>query len=165
MEDNFDLRLLDPKGLTLFMQGGLLRLTHEEDRSYLRVMVVRAYPLSDPNHYWGLLDGDGKDIGMIVSPDELASDSRALAEQELEKRYFVPIVEKVIEAKEDFGTTVWEVETNRGRKRYMVRGMKDNMIELSSTRIILTDVDGNRFEIPDIRLLDGKSLGLIMRGM
>ena len=165
MEDNFDLRLLDPKSLSLFMQGGLLRMTHKEDRSYLRVMVVRAYPLSDPNHYWGLLDGDGKDIGMVVNPDEFGAESRALAEQELEKRYFVPIVEKVIEAKEDFGTTVWEVETNRGRKRYMVRGMKDNMIELSATRIILTDVDGNRFEIPDIRLLDGKSLGLIMRGM
>ena len=47
----------------------------------------------------------------------------------------------------------------------MVRNLRDNIQELSSSRIIITDADGNRFEFPDTSKLDNKSLGIIMRNL
>ena len=43
--------------------------------------------------------------------------------------------------------------------------VRDNVQELSSTRLIITDVDGNRFEFPDITKLDGRSQSIIMRSL
>ncbi|HZO88014.1 MAG TPA: DUF1854 domain-containing protein [Chthonomonadaceae bacterium] len=161
----FELRIFDPKRIRLFRVAGVTRLTWENERSWTKVSVARAFPLSDPDHYMGFLDGAGKDIGLIVDPGQLDPDSRRVMEEELDKRYFVPVVERVLSVKEEFGTVYWRVETDRGEKELIVRNMRDNIQELSASRIILTDVDGNRFEFPDINKLDSRSLGIIMRNL
>jgi hypothetical protein len=163
MEDSFELRILDPQEVRLFQAGGVLRMTLGDQRSYLRVRVARAFPLSDPHHYYGLLDGAGKDIGVIVNPADLDTESRTLAEDALEKHYFVPVVKEVLSVKEDYGSIVWEVDTDRGRKTYIVRSMRDNLADLSATRVLITDVDGNRFEIPDITRLGAYAQSLVLR--
>lgn len=163
--DSFELRVLDPKQVRLFYTHGLLRLTLEEERSYLKTRIVRAFPISDPTHYYGLLDGAGKDIGMLVDPAELDSESRRIAEEALESRYFVPVVQTVYEVKDDFGSIVWDVETDRGRKTYIVRAMRDNLAEISPTRVIITDVDGNRFEIADLTRLDATAQTFILKNL
>src|SRR5579871_3925745 len=53
----FELRHLDPKKTRLFRVAGVTRLTVEGDRSWVRVAAARAFPLSDPEHYIGFLDG------------------------------------------------------------------------------------------------------------
>ena len=113
----------------------------------------------------GFLDGAGKDIGLLHDPDLLDAESRRTVDEELEKRYFVPVVERVLSVKEEYGTVYWTVETDRGEKEIVVRNLRDNLQELSSSRIIITDVDGNRFEFPDINKLDGRSHGIIMRNL
>ena len=162
---SYELRMLDPKRTRIFRVAGLTRLTIESDRSWAKVTVARAFPLSDPDHYLGFLDGGGKDIGLLVDPGPLDSESKQIVDEELEKRYFVPVVERVLSVKEEFGTVYWKVETDKGPKEIVVRNLRDNLQELSSTRVIIIDVDGNRFEIPDTNKLDGKSLGIIMRNL
>ncbi len=82
--------LLDPAKLRFLAHGPILRLTIEDDRSYLRVAILRAFPLSDPSRYLSVRDGQGKEIGLIAQPDALAAADRALVEHELERRYLVP---------------------------------------------------------------------------
>ena len=158
-----DLQILDPAAVRLFRQAGMLRMTLGDDRSYSVVTLVRAFPLSDPDRYWGLLDGAGKDIGVIVDPSQLDSGSRDVALEELEKRYFIPVIERVARTKEDYGSIVWTVQTDKGERTFTVRNMKDSIVELGGSRILLVDVDGNRYEIPDIRRLDPKSYDLVLR--
>lgn len=162
---SFELRILDPKRMKVFRHAGVTRLTLESERSWVKIIVARAFPLSDTDHYLGFLDGAGKDIGMLVDPGPLDPESRRIVDEELEKRYFVPIVERVISVKEEFGTIYWTIETDRGRKEFVARNLRDNIQELSSSRVIITDVDGNRLEFPDINKLDGKSLSIIMRSL
>lgn len=161
----FELRVFDPKRIRIFRVGGVTRLTWENERSWTKVGMARAFPLSDPDHYIGFLDGAGKDMGLIHDPSLLDPESRKVMEEELEKRYFVPLVERVLNVKEEYGTVYWTVETDRGEKEIIVRNLRDNLLELSSSRVIITDVDGNRFEFPDINKLDGKSMGIIMRNL
>jgi hypothetical protein len=162
---SYELRILDPKRTRVFRVAGVTRLTIESDRSWAKVTVARAFPLSDPDHYLGFLDGGGKDIGLLIDPGPLDSESRAVVDEELEKRYFVPVVERVLSVKEEFGTIYWRVETDRGEKEIVARNLRDNLMELSSSRVIVTDIDNNRFEFPDINKLDGRSQGIIMRNL
>lgn len=145
--------------------AGVLRLTIEGDRSWLKVEAVRAFPISDASHYIGLLDGFGKDIGVIQNPAELDEQSRALLDNELRMRYFVPIVERVTSVKEEFGSIYWEVLTDRGSARIVVRNIRDNLHEVSPGRIMITDVDGNRFEFRNIDKLDPKSQDIFVRNL
>jgi len=163
--ESFELRILDPKRMRIFREAGVPRLTLRDDRSWSKVSVARAFPLSDPDHYLGFLDGDGKDIGLLHDPGQLDPESRQIVDEELEKRYFVPVVERVLAIKEEFGTIYWTVETDRGQKEIIVRNLRDSLQELSASRVIITDVDGNRFEFADVSKLDAKSQSAILRNL
>lgn len=164
-QPSFELNLLDPRRIRVFRAAGVTRMTLEDDRSWTRVTVARAFPLSDPDHYIGFLDGAGKDIGMLQDPAQLDPESRQVVQEDLEKRYFVPVIERVLSVKEEFGTVYWRVETDRGEKEIVARNLRDNLQELTASRVMITDVDGNRFEFPDIGRLDGRSMGIIMRNL
>jgi hypothetical protein len=162
---SFELRVFDPRKIRLFRNAGVPRLTLQDDRSWIKISVARAFPLSDPDHYLGFLDANGKDAGLLIDPSQLDAESLKVVHEELEKRYFVPVVERVLSVKEEFGTIYWVVETDRGEKEIIARNLRDNLMELASSRVIITDVDGNRFEFPDINKLDNKSQGIIMRNL
>lgn len=163
--ESSDLRMFEPAGIRLLRVAGVMRLTWVNHQSWIRVAVARAFPVSDPNRYVGFLDGEGKEIGLIRDPSQLDPDSRKALEEELELHYFVPVVRQVVSVKEEFGAVYWDVETDRGRREIVVRNLKDNLQELPGSRVIITDVDENRFEFPDINRLDGASLGIILRNL
>ena len=158
-----DLKLLDPRMVRFDRPSGGLRLTLERNQSFEDVTLVRAFPLSDPDRYWGVLDSDGKDLGVIAEPEQMDGNSLEVARHELERRYFIPTIQHVIKTGDDHGSTVWTVETDRGARTFVVRNMKDSIVELGGARLLLVDVDGNRYEIPDMNRLDPKSYDLILR--
>lgn len=164
MAETYELQMLDAEAIRLFYHGGILRLTLP-DWSYRAARIYRAFPVSDPTHYYGVTDGAGRDIGMVPNPSQLDAESRQAAETELEQRYFVPVVRTVLDIRDDYGATVFEVDTDRGRKRYVVRSMRDNMVELSNRRLLITDIDGNRFEIVDLYALDPRSQNVLLKNM
>lgn len=158
-----ELRLLDPKRLRVFEHAGLTRMTHEGDRSWIRVQIARALPISAPERFFGVLDGAGRDVGMIREPSLLDAESRQVVDAHLERRYFAPVVEKVLSAKEEFGAVYWRLQTSRGVKDVVARNLRENLQELSATRVLMTDVDGNRYEFPDLDKVDPLTLSVILR--
>ena len=57
---------VDVSKLRLFREPAwVLRLTIGEDRSYLKVKVVRAAPLSHPDHFISFLDSKDEEIWMV----------------------------------------------------------------------------------------------------
>src|SRR5579885_3009999 len=79
---SFELRILDAKEMRVFRVAGVTRLTIQNDRSWIKVSVARAFPLSNPNHYLGFLDGAGKDIGLLHDPSLLDPESRKVVDEE-----------------------------------------------------------------------------------
>ena len=138
-----------------------LRLTIEGDRSYTRVKVVRAAPLSHPDRYICLLDAKDEEICMVDSLRDLDAEARAIVAEELDRRYLTSTVLKVKSVRNEFGTSYWDVETNRGEREFVVQNAAENAQWLGEHRLLLIDVDGNRFEIPDLGGLDKKSLGYV----
>jgi Domain of unknown function (DUF1854) len=158
-----DLRYLEPKRLRFLRHGATLRLIEEGERCWLKVAVVRVFPLSQPQRFLSVRDGAMKEIGLLVHPEELDAESRQLVAEELERRYLVPAIRRVIAVKERFGTVEWEVETDRGACTFTTRNPRENVWQPAPGRYLLTDVDGNRYDVRDLAALDGASQALLLR--
>ena len=153
---------INPADLRLFYHPeGMARLTVDEDRSYLRVKLALAAPLSRPRKYVSLLNGKGEEIVLLPDLDALQPDSRQVAEVELQRRYLTSRIQRLVSLKQEFGVTYWEAETDRGTRDFVVRDLQENCVWLSESHLLLIDVDGSRFEIPDRRQLDEPSQQLL----
>ena len=138
-----------------------LRLTIDGDRSYLKVKVVRAAPLSCPDRYISILDEKDEEVCMVDDLGDLDAGTRAIIGEELERRYLTSIIERIDSLRSEFGTSYWEVKTNRGQREFVVQNVAENARWLGDRRLLLVDVDDNRFEIPDLDSLDKRSLNFI----
>ena len=138
-----------------------LRLTIDKDRSYTSVKIVRAAPLSLPDRYISFLDSKDEEICMVEDLQDLSADVQAIVNEELERRYLTSIIEDVRSVRNEFGTSYWDVLTDRGEREFVVQNVAENAQWLGDYRLLLVDVDGNRFEIPDMQALDKRSLGLV----
>lgn len=140
-----------------------LRATVRDDRSYITVKPVWASPLSHPNRYLAFLDGKDKEIATIENPGDLDPHSLEVVKEELRRRYLTATIRRIDLAKVEFGATYWHVETDRGQRDFVTQSLQENAQWLSDHHLLLIDVDGNRFEIPDVRELDADSRGFIER--
>ncbi|MCY3740871.1 MAG: DUF1854 domain-containing protein [Candidatus Poribacteria bacterium] len=162
--DDFTPRYLDAAQLTFTRsEVETARLEIQDEACYLRVVVRRLMPLSNPDGYISLAADEDTEIGILVNPSELAPESLKILQEELDKRYFTPTIQKIHRVKEQFGIHEWEVETERGRITFSVRGLNQNIKQLPPARLFVTDVRGNRYDIPDYRELDAQSYQQIQR--
>jgi len=149
---------IDPRTIELFFEPkDRLRMTVPGDRSYPVVKPAWAAPLSHPQRYLVLLDAKDQEILMLENPAVLSPSSRAAVEEELRRRYLTATITSVEHAKVEFGATYWVVETDRGRREFVTQSLQENAIWLSERHLLLIDVDGNRFEVPDVSALDARS--------
>lgn len=160
MGDPDTLRILDPSNVKIFKD--------EFNRMWLRigdelipdVRPVRALPISNPNKYIFFFDKDGEEVGMIQDPSKLDKNSKKVLFEELELIYFIPKIKKIYSLVERYGASSWEVETDIGRKRFEVQE-RENIRVLQGRRVVIKDVDGNLYEIPDYHKLDPSSRALL----
>ena len=149
---------MNPEELKLFYEPKeRLRLTVGEERSYLSVKPVWAAPLSHPNAYLALMNGKGEEITVVQDPQDLPPASRTAVERELGRRYLTATVQTILHARQEYGATYWTVATDRGERDFVTQSLQENAQWFSETHLLLLDVDGNRFEIPNISALDARS--------
>ncbi|MFM7320712.1 MAG: DUF1854 domain-containing protein [Armatimonadota bacterium] len=169
LDPKFDLVFLDPTTVRCFRTGGdALRATISDpvlgpERSWLRVQVARAFPLRAPEGHIGLRDGKDADIGMLRSLEGLDPQSRALIEEEMERRYFLPRVTRVRSVRREFETITWEVDTDRGPRTFHVQNLREAVLDLGNGRVVITDRSGNRVEFPDVRRADRETRSVLER--
>ena len=134
---------------------GELVLEREAEEPRL-VKPVRALPLTDPDDWIGLMDEKGKPVHMVRSLKELDPDSRALLEHELEQLYFLPKIQCIRQVTEEYGVLRLDVDTDRGPRAFEIRS-REHIRFLPEGRVLLRDLDGNRYEIPHLGELDAHS--------
>ena len=163
--ESCELRYLDPRALRFRQAGPALQMTIENECTWLKVSILRVAPLSNAGRYFSVRDAAGKEIGILVDPHDLDADGRRLVEQDLERRYVVPVIRRIVLAKERFGTVDWDVETDRGRCRFTTRNLREDALQPSPSRYIITDVDGNHYDVADVNALDSASKGYLMMNL
>ena len=153
---------VDPADILLLREPKWkLRMTIEGDRSYIRVKVARAAPLTEPDRYICFLDIKDDAICIVKELDELREENRKIVLEELEKRYLTSYVERINHLRNEYGVSYWDVDTDRGQREFVAKNVAENAQWLREGRLFLVDVDGNRFEIPNVQALDRRSQSFI----
>lgn len=152
----------DPRTLRLFYDPpGTVRLSVGDSHSYITVKLYQAAPLSRPNRYLSLQNGKGEEILMVENLADLTAESRTVAEEEIKRRYLTARVERISEIRTEFGITYWHVDTDKGPRDFVIQSMAESCLWLSDDHLLLTDADGNRFEIASRARLDSVSRAAI----
>ena len=155
-----DFNYLDAKAITIeTAPDNTLRLMIPDDRCGLRVEVFRAFPLSNPEHQIVLRDGAGKELGILQDLNELPPIAAHLVREQLERRYFLPRVTAIRSVTERFGSSLWDLETDKGHRIVSTKQLNEAVFEISPGRYFITDVEGNRYEIKSLDELDAESRG------
>ena len=154
---------LDPE-TTLFETApdGTLRVVVPNQFCGLQVQALRAFPLSHSEEEIVLRDGAGKEVGILRDLKSLPESARETVRAQLHRRYFLPRVLKIISIFERFGTTQWELETDRGYRNVTTKPINDSLFEMSPGRYLITDNENNRYEISDLSALDDTSRALFL---
>lgn len=122
-----------------------------------RVFFHRAFPFDAADTFVSVTDKDGNEYGIIRSLDDFEGSGKDIIAEELGRKYFTPKIKKILSVKERFGYSYWEVETEFGKASFSMHDTFRSIAKVSESRLILTDVDGNRYEITDTMALDRKS--------
>ena len=136
---------------------GTLRVIVENDCCAQRVEALRAFPLSHPSEHIVLRDGGGREFAVLHHLSDLAAEPRALIEAQLRRHYFLPQIKVIHAVIERFGSSVWDVETDRGRREVSMGQINEAISEVEPGRYLLTDVEGNRYEVKDLDKFDPDS--------
>ena len=153
---------LDPDKARFFVDAFEdLNLDLAGDQTYSRVRVKRAFPLTRDDCFIVVQDRKGKEIGSLARLDALDRDSRQAVEDELERAYFTPRIQRIDKVTTANRVPRWEVETDRGPRAFEIYSSRRDVRLLGDGRILVQDADGNRYEIPDYRRLDPASQALV----
>lgn len=122
-----------------------------------RVYFHRCFPFETPDEYISVLDKDGKEYGMILKISDLPEEAREIINSELQRKYFCPVIEKILSLKDKLGYSYWTVDTDHGEMSFSTHDTYRNIARVGNGILIVTDVDGNRYRINDYKALDKKS--------
>ena len=126
-----------------------------------RIFLSRAFPFDMPYEYISVLDRDKKEIGFIRTLDDFDEPERKLLKSELETKYYTPVIKRIIQVKERYGFSYWKCECEFGEHSFTLRDTFRSIIRAykpdGTQRVYILDIDGNRYEIPDVEKLDRTS--------
>jgi hypothetical protein len=115
--------------------------------------MAMAFPLSNRDRMIVVRDEEGVEIGVLDDLSGLDAESRQIVAGELERSYFMPRISDILDVKEEHRVETWKVATDRGTRTFEVRNLQRSVRRIGPRRIVILDVDNNRYDIPDWTLL------------
>ncbi len=152
-----------PKFELLIDDWGRLVLIDADGVRHAGVTPIRSFPLTDPAHWISIFDAKHNELVSIEDPQQLTSTTRDRLMAALAKTEFMPIIERLIDATHG-EPAEWHVSTDRGNRTFILKG-EDDIRRLPDGRVIVTDSDGMRYLIVDLRKLDAHSRRTLERFM
>ena len=126
------------------------------------VVPVRSFPIQAPEQGISLMGADGHEKAWIENLADMPAELGALVREELQRREFMPTIQRLLEVSSFATPSTWTVETDRGQTSFVLKGEED-IRRLSRTVLIVSDSHGVQFLIRDPQLLDKHSRKLLDR--
>jgi hypothetical protein len=124
------------------------------------VKLRQCFPWSEPSRFVSLRDSDDKEVALIDAPTSLDTESRQAFELALAEAGFVLDVTRVLEIEEEIEIRQWTVETKQGSRSFQTH-LDDWPRVLPSGGLLIRDVAGDLYRLPEPETLDKKSRALL----
>ena len=141
---------------------GRLSVTDSQGRRHENVEPIRAFPISDPEHWISICDSNGREVVQVRDLNELPPEQRELLLTELARREFVPVIRRIESISSLAEPCEWFVETDRGRTSFVLNS-DEHVRKLGQDRALILDSHGLRYLVPDAKQLDAHSRRLLSR--
>lgn len=76
---------------------------------------------------------------------------------ELERKYYLKKILTIDRLKDRYGFTYWDVTTPEGKTSFTLQDTQRSIQKMDENRLMIIDIDGNRYEIPNVSELDRQS--------
>ena len=120
------------------------------------VQVRQCFPWSQPKQYISLRDDKNNEIALIKDLAELDESSRDVIAESLTDVGFVFEIQSIQSLQTEFEIRNWKVTTRQGPCTFQT-ALDEWPRTLPDGSIVIKDVCGNLFHIPDTDALDDKS--------
>ena len=141
---------------------GRLVLTTPVGEVHDGVVPVRAFPISSPGDGIALMSPDGHELAWIDHLEDLPPPVRALVDEELASREFVPEIRRLRQVSSFATPSIWDVETDRGDTSFVLKGEED-IRRIGGSGLLVADSHGVLFLVRDLGALDHASRRLLDR--
>ncbi|WP_240041053.1 DUF1854 domain-containing protein [Paenibacillus ginsengarvi] len=155
------IRYLTPDNTTFRRTEGQMLNVTVDGEEFQGVYVHCSFPHTNKRIYLSIRTFENKEIGMIRKLEDFPADIADLLEEQVKIRYFAPEIIRVVKIREEFGYSYWETETTAGVCRFTVRSGGSNVKLIGDNRLLVLDVDGNRFVIPDLEQISDKEYRMV----
>ena len=154
-EEVLEMRFLNAGNSRFHRTGGGFLALKVGEKEYDRVGVYLTFPLTNPEEYISIREADekAKEIGLIQNLKDLPKDQQEMIQEQIRLRYFMPVIRKVLDVKDEYGYAYWHVVTDFGSCRFTTHMGGDAVVNISGDRYQITDIDGNRYELPNLYAL------------
>jgi hypothetical protein len=127
------------------------------------VVPVRAFPIQAPQDGIALVDPEGHELAWFAQLSAIPQPARGLVEEELARREFMPVLERIVSVSGFSTPCTWAVETDRGRAEFVLRGDEDIRRIGSARALLIADAHGIHYLVPDQSALDAYSKRVLDR--
>lgn len=142
----------------LWQEDGRLMFQDASGGEPVAVRLVWARPLSGRGGPVSVMQaGKKRELAYLTSLDELPEESRRVALDALDGGLVLPIIREIHEVRPRFGNYYWDVETDLGRRTFLLSSPENNSFRPGPDTVVLRDVSGNCYEIASIRGLSRTS--------
>lgn len=141
---------------------GRLLLDAGEAGRHEGVVPVRAFPIAAPEQGISLLNRDGHEVVWIERLDVLPAEQRALLDEELASREFMPELRQLLAVSSFATPSTWTVRTDRGDTDFVLKGEED-IRRLGRHGLLIVDSHGVQFLVRELGQLDPHSRRLLDR--
>ena len=101
---------------------GRLVLTSADGERHEGVTPVRDFPIGAPDEGISLVNFEGHEVGWAERLADLPPAIRALIDEELASREFVPEIERIVAVSSFACPSTWQVATDRGPAELILKG-------------------------------------------
>jgi hypothetical protein len=124
---------------------------------------VRAFPILAPGEGISLLSTEGHEVAWVDRLGDLPPAYQSLIEDELARREFMPLLQRILEVSSFSTPCTWTVETDRGRTEFVLRGDEDIRRIGTGRSLLVADAHGIHYLVPDQKALDAHSKRILDR--
>jgi len=140
-------------------EGHLLSVRVRGERHPV-VYLHCSFPHTSKEEYISVRTIENQEVGIIRTLTDYPEPVQELLRKHIRIRYFTPAITRIIDVKDEFGYSYWNVETTSGNCQFTV-GRGNNIRFVAGQKLLISDVDGNRFVIEDVSALSDKEYRMI----
>lgn len=96
-------------------RAGFLSLSYE-GKKWDRIQVIRLFPFTEPDSFLSIrtVEERSHEIGVIKNIKEVDKKTRKMLLEQLNLHYFTPVIQKILDIKDEYGYAYFHVMTDRG---------------------------------------------------